>query len=85
MTFTDGTTAQTDLSFGDWVLPGGGTDPVYGNTLVARAAYRNQPGGPGGPASIYATSPFVVPAGKQLASVTLPVEADLHVFAVGLG
>ncbi|SEP06571.1 GH92 family glycosyl hydrolase [Amycolatopsis saalfeldensis] len=85
VTFTDGTTAQSDLSFGDWVLPGGGTDPVFGNTLVARTAYRNQPGGQGGAASIYATAPFVAPAGKQVASVTLPAERDLHVFAVGLG
>ncbi|WP_326958471.1 GH92 family glycosyl hydrolase [Amycolatopsis sp. NBC_01286] len=85
VTFTDGTTGQADLSFGDWVFPGGGTDPVFGNTLVARADHRNQPGGPGGGASVYATAPFDAPAGKQIASVTLPTDANLHVFAIGLG
>ena len=83
VTFTDGTTGQADLSFGDWVFPGGGTDPVFGNTLVARADHRNQPGGPGGGASVYATAPFDAPAGKQIASVTLPSDANLHVFTIG--
>ncbi len=85
VTFTDGTTGQADLSFGDWVFPGGGTDPVFGNTLVARTDHRNQPGGQGGGASVYATAPFDAPAGKQIASVTLPSEVNLHVFAIGLG
>ncbi|WP_371789776.1 GH92 family glycosyl hydrolase [Streptomyces sp. NBC_01471] len=85
VTFTDGSTGTADLSFGDWALPGGGTDPVFGNTLVARAAYRNQSGGTGGAASIFATAPFEVPGGKQIKSVTLPKNPQLHVFAVGLG
>ncbi|WP_245573159.1 GH92 family glycosyl hydrolase [Amycolatopsis benzoatilytica] len=83
--FTDGTTATADLSFGDWVLPGGGTEPVFGNSLVARAAYRNQPGGRGSGASVYATKPLEIPAGKKIAAVTLPTDPDLHVFALGLG
>ncbi|MFE0020886.1 GH92 family glycosyl hydrolase [Amycolatopsis sp. NPDC059021] len=82
VTFTDGTTGQADLSFGDWVFPGGGTTPVFGNTLVARTDHRNPRGGG---ASVYATAPFDVPAGKRLATVTLPREANLHVFTIGLG
>ncbi|MFE2378656.1 GH92 family glycosyl hydrolase [Streptomyces sp. NPDC059398] len=85
VTFTDGSTGTADLSFGDWTLPGGGSDPVLGNTLVARAAHRNQPGGTGGPADVFATTPFDVPAGKRIRSVTLPKNPQLHVFAVGLG
>ncbi|MFJ3698134.1 GH92 family glycosyl hydrolase [Streptomyces sp. NPDC090052] len=85
VTFTDGSTGTADLSFGDWTLPGGGSDPVFGNTLVARAAHRNQSGGTGGAADVFATAPFKVPDGKQIKSVTLPKNAQLHVFAVGLG
>lgn len=85
VTFTDGTTGKADLSFGDWSLPGGGTDPVLGNTLVARAAQRNQSGGTGGAVSVFATTPFQVPGGKHIKSVTLPKNPELHVFAVGLG
>ncbi|WP_327293672.1 GH92 family glycosyl hydrolase [Streptomyces sp. NBC_01197] len=85
VTFTDGSTGTADLSFGDWTLPGGGTDPVLGNTLVAHSAYRNQPGGTGGAADVFATAPFKVPDGKQIKSVTLPKNPQLHVFAVGLG
>ncbi|HEX7303576.1 GH92 family glycosyl hydrolase [Lentzea sp.] len=83
VTFTDGTTGQADLSFGDWVLPGGGQNPVFGNTLVARAEYRNRPKGPEPGASIFATTPFDAPEGKVIASVTLPSNANLHVFAIG--
>ncbi|WP_245633629.1 hypothetical protein [Amycolatopsis jejuensis] len=85
VTFTDGTTATADLSFGDWILPGGGNDPVFGNTLVARTVYRNQPGAAGPSASVYATAPLEIAAGKKVATITLPADPDLHVFALGLG
>lgn len=85
VTFTDGSTAKADLSFGDWTEPGGGRDPVFGNTVVAHTAYRNQASGQGPSAFVYATEPFRVPAGKHLKSVTLPENDKLHVFALGLG
>ncbi|MFD0065858.1 GH92 family glycosyl hydrolase [Streptomyces sp. NPDC056690] len=85
VTFTDGSTATTDLSFGDWTLPGGGTDPVFGNTTVARTDHRNQSGGAGPAAYVFATKPYDVPEGKHIESVTLPDNGNLHVFAVGLG
>ncbi|SES16711.1 GH92 family glycosyl hydrolase [Lentzea albida] len=84
VTFTDGGTGQADLSFGDWVLPGGGQDPVFGNTLVARAGYRNRPNGPEPGALVFATAPFDAPAGKRIASITLPSNANMHLFAIGL-
>jgi hypothetical protein len=85
VTFTDGSTQTTDLSFGDWVLPGGGSTPVFDNTVVAHPEYRNQLGGRGGPAYVYATKPFQVPDGKRIASVTLPDQVNLHLFGIGLG
>jgi predicted alpha-1,2-mannosidase len=87
VTFTDGSSGQADLSFGDWKKPGGTAAPVPvpGNTLVAAADRSNSSGHPGPAAYVFATEPFAVPAGKQVASVTLPYDRDLHVFAVGLG
>nr|WP_168720760.1 GH92 family glycosyl hydrolase [Streptomyces sp. SAT1]ANO42608.1 alpha-1,2-mannosidase [Streptomyces sp. SAT1] len=85
LTFTDGTTAQTDLAFGDWTKPGGGSGPVYGNTVVARTEYRNTPHGKGEPVYVFATRPYEIPDGKQLKSVTLPKDGNLHVFSLGLG
>lgn len=85
VTFTDGTTARADLSFGDWTEPGGGDEPVLGNTRVARAGHRNESGGKGPAAQVFATAPFQVPAGRSVRSVTLPHNRNLHVFAVGLG
>ncbi|RFU84406.1 alpha-1,2-mannosidase [Streptomyces triticagri] len=86
VTFTDGTTAEADLSLGDWTEPGGGSDPVFGNTVVAKTAYRNSPDGKSDKAAyVYATKPYEIPAGKRIASVTLPKNTDLHVFSIGLG
>ncbi|KOV88345.1 alpha-1,2-mannosidase [Nocardia sp. NRRL S-836] len=84
VTFTDGTTAEADLSFGDWVLPGGSTtEPVFGNTVVAHPRYRNVVRGGTGPAFVFATTPFQAPDGKAIASVTLAKDRQLHVFAIG--
>ncbi|MCX4649007.1 hypothetical protein [Streptomyces sp. NBC_01446] len=85
VTFTDGSTATADLSFGDWTLPGGGTDPVLGNTAVARTDHRNQSGGAGPAAYVFATEPYDVPEGKHIKRVTLPDHGNLHGCAVGLG
>ncbi|MFE7790516.1 hypothetical protein [Streptomyces sp. NPDC057460] len=73
-----------DLSCGDWTLPGDGTDPVFDNTVVARTDHRKESGGRG-PTCVIATAPFSVPDGKRIKSVTLPDNANVYVFAVGLG
>ncbi|MET9224495.1 GH92 family glycosyl hydrolase [Lentzea sp. NPDC003310] len=86
VTFTDGTTAPADMSFGDWVLPGGSPEnPVFGNTVVAHPRYRNVNGGGTGPAFVFATAPFQAPEGKAIAGVTLAVDKQLHLFAIGTG
>ncbi|MEV7345901.1 GH92 family glycosyl hydrolase [Streptomyces sp. NPDC093544] len=83
VTFTDGSTEQTDLSFGDWVYPGGGSQPVFDNTVVAKTEYRNP--GHAGPAYVFATKPFQAPEGKRIASVTLPKSVNTHLFGIGVG
>ncbi|MBL1084188.1 GH92 family glycosyl hydrolase [Streptomyces actinomycinicus] len=87
VTYTDGTTDTVDLSFTDWTLGGGGGTVQFGNEVVARTAYRNVAGADKDPVATYvfATEPFRAPAGRQIASVTLPHNSDLHVFTLATG
>ncbi|MFF9623031.1 GH92 family glycosyl hydrolase [Streptomyces griseosporeus] len=87
ITYTDGTTGTADLAFSDWTLGGGGGGVQYGNTVVARTAYRNVAGADRDPVATYvfATEPVTAPDGKRIASVTLPDDTDLHVFALAVG
>lgn len=84
VTFTDGTTATTDLSFTDWTVGGGGGTVQYDNVVLAKTAYRNVAGADKDPVATYvfATKPYEAPAGKRVASVTLPDNGDLHVFTL---
>ncbi|MFF2378879.1 GH92 family glycosyl hydrolase [Streptomyces sp. NPDC058108] len=86
VTYTDGSTGQADLSFTDWTVGGGGGTVQYGNETVARATYRNVAGADKDPVATYvfATKPFTAPAGKTVRSVTLPDNADLHVFTLAV-
>ena len=76
-----------DLSFSDWTLGGGTGTPGFGNLVVAKTGYRNEGGGGQDPVASYilATAPSAIPAGKQVAAVTLPDNPDIHVFAVAAG
>ena len=86
VTYTDGSTETIDLSYGDWTLGGGGGTVMFGNLVVAKTGYRNVVGGVDAVAAyIFATAPFAVPAGKHPASVRLPANTDIHVFAVAAG
>ncbi|UFR01698.1 GH92 family glycosyl hydrolase [Streptomyces sp. Go40/10] len=87
VTYTDGTTDTVDLSFTDWTVGGGGGTVQYGNEVVARTAYRNVAGADKDPVATYvfATRPYRAPAGKQIRSVTLPHDTDLHVFTLATG
>ncbi|MEU1294496.1 GH92 family glycosyl hydrolase [Streptomyces sp. NPDC005840] len=87
VTYTDGTTDAVDLSFTDWTVGGGGGTVQYGNTTVAKAAYRNVAGADKDPVATYvfATEPFGAPDGKKIAAVTLPKNTDLHVFTLAVG
>ncbi|MBY8843655.1 GH92 family glycosyl hydrolase [Streptomyces sp. SP2-10] len=87
VTYTDGTTGTADLSFTDWTVGGGGGTVQYGNEVVAETAYRNVAGADKDPVATYvfATQPYRAPAGKRITSVTLPRNADLHVFTIATG
>ena len=55
--------------------------------MVAKTGYRNEAGGTQDMVATYilATAPVSIPAGKQVAAVTLPNNPDIHVFAVAAG
>ncbi|NEA97729.1 GH92 family glycosyl hydrolase [Streptomyces sp. SID13726] len=87
VTYTDGSTDTVELALTDWTVGGGGGTVQYGNEVVARAAYRNVAGADRDPVATYvfATKPFTTPDGKTVASVRLPRNSDLHVFALATG
>jgi beta-glucosidase len=78
VTYADGTTSKATVSFNDWWA----NQAVDGGTLVATTAYLNQSDGTrlNQPVSLYA---FTVPltSGKQVASITLPSNQNMHLFA----
>ncbi|WP_055494729.1 GH92 family glycosyl hydrolase [Streptomyces sp. TP-A0356] len=87
VTYTDGTTDTIDLSFTDWTIGGGSGAVQYGNEVLAKTAYRNVAGADKDPVATYvfATKPYDAPSGRTIRSVTLPDDADLHVFALAVG
>jgi hypothetical protein len=86
VTYTDGSTGSAELAFSDWTLGGGGGSVQYGNTVVARTAYRNAAGAGRDPVATYvfATRPFRAPDGRSVRSVTLPRNSDLRVFTLAV-
>ena len=89
LTFSDGTTAELPIDFGDWV--GSANNPVSGGIVVGTSAGRlsgasdsdNQT------AAIFSTAPYPVPTGKTVISLTLPKQTGdagsdgrMHVFAI---
>ncbi|HEY0475218.1 MAG TPA: GH92 family glycosyl hydrolase [Kribbella sp.] len=85
LTYSDGSTAEIDLSFSDWTLGGGGDTVHFGNLVVASTPYRNEAGGGKDNVTthIFATAP--VPLANTPVSVTLPKNRDLRIFALATG
>ncbi|MGV9212877.1 GH92 family glycosyl hydrolase [Micromonospora sp. RB23] len=90
-TFSDGSTASVPIQFSDWTLGGNANGtPSYGNIVVAKSAYRlSGTSRDGAQPFLFATTPYQIPAGKTLVSVTLPTQTGdprsagrIHVFAV---
>jgi beta-glucosidase len=84
VTYTDGTTSTGTITVSDWYS----NAAVSGDSLVATAPYWNEPSGSTLPknhqVSLYLTT-VPLTAGKTVASVTLPSNSGLHVFAVAFG
>ncbi len=84
ITYTDGTVQETPLEFGDWCLGGDVTaQPRLGNIGILQADYRNRDTARDTAKPwLFSTAPVDLQAGKRVASITLPVRTNLHVFAV---
>jgi beta-glucosidase len=80
--YTDGTSSTATLSFADWYAD----SAASGGTVVATVPWNDAPGSTLGAhqVSVYsATVPLA--AGKTVASVTLPENFNMHIFAIAVG
>ncbi|MEY9854501.1 beta-glucosidase [Catenulispora sp. GAS73] len=83
ITYTDGSTQQFTLGFGDWAS----TSPFPGSQVAVTSAYGNTSSGKSPwKASVFYDS-VALQAGKTVQSVTLPggTSSPLHVFAAAIG
>jgi predicted alpha-1,2-mannosidase len=88
VTYTDGTSQEIPVTFGDWTLGAGAYSPPPSDTIVATTPYRDLTSGISQPVKtyLYATS-AALEAGKTVASVTLPTGSggNIGIFAIGAG
>jgi hypothetical protein len=88
VSYTDGSTQQIPVTFGDWTLGAGAYPVPAGDTVAAASPYRDLTSGISQPVRtyIYATS-ATLEAGKTVSSVTLPTGSggDIGIFAIGAG
>ncbi|SEG84805.1 hypothetical protein SAMN05216223_115137 [Actinacidiphila yanglinensis] len=75
--YTDGSTGTAKLAQSDW-----GTTPGAGNTLVSAMTYRNQALGRQDHAFYVDEQSVPVDPEKVVASITLPTDKDMHIFAM---
>ncbi|HEX4212975.1 MAG TPA: glycoside hydrolase family 76 protein, partial [Candidatus Dormibacteraeota bacterium] len=87
LNYSDGSTANFDLSLSDWTLNVGADTPSAGNTQAAKLSVRNCDCGTQQSLGNYVFyTGLPVDTGKTLSSITLPISADqgtLHVFSIG--
>jgi predicted alpha-1,2-mannosidase len=83
--YTDGTTQQIPVTFGDWTLGANSFPAPSSDQTVATAAYRNSGGGSQTVNTYVFATDAALTSGKTVAGVTLPTAGggDLHVFAIG--
>jgi hypothetical protein len=86
ITYTDGTTQQATIGFGDWTSA---NNLPAGTSVAATLGYRNTSGGTSQTDPTYLfTSTVALQPGKTVASITLPSQVssgELHVFAISVG
>jgi beta-glucosidase len=80
--YTDGTSSTATLSLADWYSD----SAVSGGTVVATVPWNDAPGSSLGAHQVSVYSAVVpVTAGKTVASVTLPENFNMHIFAMAVG
>jgi predicted GH43/DUF377 family glycosyl hydrolase len=75
--YSDGTSSTASLAQTDW-----GNPPGAGNQAVAETAYRNQATGPNVHNFYVDEQSIAVDPDRTVASITLPNQRNLHIFAV---
>ena len=84
VTYTDGTTSTGTVTMSDWYADAA----VAGDELVATTPHWNIPAGstldPNHMVSVY-YSAIPLTAGKTVSAITLPNDANLHLFAASIG
>lgn len=87
--FTDGSSQAVGVGLSDWTLGAGAFSPAFGNVTAATMTYRNHATGTSQTVKTYVfAAAAALPAGRTVASVTLPAVVDqgqLHVFAIATG
>jgi beta-glucosidase len=82
ITYTDGSTQTATLSFADWYAD----SAVSGGTVVATVPWNDAPGSTLGAHQVSVYSATVpLQSGKTVASVTLPANFNMHIFAMAAG
>jgi len=83
ITYGDGSTQPYTLTLSDWTLGGGGQAVAAGTSIAATMTYRDTSGGQADASKAYLFAASVpLQAGKAVASVTLPNQSSLHLFAL---
>ncbi|WP_380163484.1 PKD domain-containing protein [Jannaschia sp. R86511] len=77
LTYADGTTAQVPMRFTDWAV-----NPKFGEQIAVDMPYRHNSGGNTSPRVMLFTQPLALRPDSDVASLTLPDDPRLHVFAV---
>jgi hypothetical protein len=81
--YADGTTQTIQLGLSDCALGAGKLQPAYGNQIVAAAAYWNHAGSKQTLKNYIFYTEFSLSAyNEPIASVTLPNNSQMHIFAV---
>ncbi len=83
LTYTDNSTQTFTLGMTDWTLDLGAGTPLGGNRLFAVLPHQNTPQGQQTTPTYLFEMETPLLAGKTLRSITLPNQADLHVFMLG--
>jgi len=94
ITFTDGNTQQIPIVLPDWTLNNNTFTPAGGNTIVATGTYRNLNTGTTENQNtyLYTTTDTrlldngqpLPTTGQQIASITLPNNTAIHIFAIAV-